>query len=153
MRRASRCAAFLSALLAIAHAPAAAQELVCTASPADAKLVRETVHAFYQAETARDSARWRAMTTSDFYMFHEGVNMPPSEFAAWIDRQREMFKRDKAARWTIDVLDLKVSVDCTTAFATQILHNVAEFPSRGARGKYDEHFQESLWLRKSPDKG
>ena len=69
---------------------------ICLASADDDRIVAETVHAFYKAERTGDSSGWLALTTADFYMFHEGVVTPPNAFANWIDHEHMVLQKDKA---------------------------------------------------------
>ena len=118
----------------------------------DAKAVEKIIRAFYQAERTGKTADWRALQTSDYYMFHEGIKMSPDSFAKFIDRSREMVQKYKAV-WTMDISDLRISVEDNTAFTTQIVHNVedANIPKAKMHPLYDETFLESFWLRKMFD--
>lgn len=144
----------LALLIAAVSVSAQAEDAkTCSLSSGDEKAVAETIHAFYEAERTGDSAHWRALTTADFRMFHEGVIEAPEAFARWIDHEKAGLDKDKAASWTMDVSDLKISIDCTTAFTTQVLHNVAEAPTIKPGYRYDETFLESFFLRKLPGMG
>lgn len=140
------------AILLTASTPARAHDVrTCNTSAADEKIVADTIHAFYEAERTGDSAGWRHLTTPDFRMFHEGVVEAPDAFAKWIDHEHAGLLKDNAASWTLDVSDLVISIDCTTAFTTQKLHNVAAVPTLKPGYRYDESFLESFLLRKLPN--
>lgn len=76
--------------------------------------------------------------------------MPPEDFAKFIDRARQ-FQLKHHAVWTMDISNLKISIDCTSAVTTLSLHNVEDAPSAPTHPAYDETFLESFWLSKTPD--
>lgn len=119
---------------------------------ADFKAVTDTVRAFYEAERTGNSAGWHALTTPDYFMFHEGIDMSPDWFAKFINDAHQSVLKYNAV-WTMDISDLKVSVGYTTALATLTLHSVedADAPTVKTHPAYDERFLDSFWLRKTPD--
>ena len=147
-------AALGSAIFVLAAASARADEpSPCNTSAGDRGEIAAVVRAFYEAERTGDAARWRALTTPDFYVFHEGVVTPPDVFARWIVREHTALGRDRQSYWTIETRDLKVSLDCRTALTTQVVRSTSAAPTLKPGPPYDEGFLESFWLRKTTDAG